>query len=235
METRRPNEDAVFRRALEGSECPPLEELAMAAEGIEVPGAAGLREHATACAKCAAELDLLREFEAAVPRRDEWSDVRWIERRMKDPLPVPAWWERFIALPQLGSLAAAAAALLLIVGGATQFWPVREPTLGQSKAWAPVLRSSAVVGLKPAGDVTSRPEELSWAPVAGASRYEVSLMEVDGVELWHASTAEARAKLPSPVAAKIVPAKTLVWVVNAFNAVGERIAVSGKQKFRLSI
>ena len=62
-------------------------------------------------------------------------------------------------------------------------------------------------------------------------RYEARLLEVDGAEL--AETAENRIELPAAVRARVVPAKTLLCQVLAFDASGHRVGQSETVRFRL--
>jgi hypothetical protein len=59
------------------------------------------------------------------------------------------------------------------------------------------------------------------------------MMEVDRAELWNSQTATSRIDLPGSVEALIVPAKTLLVQVAAFDAAGSKIAESEPVRFRL--
>jgi hypothetical protein len=95
-------------------------------------------------------------------------------------------------------------------------------------------RSMAVALRAPVGDVTVVPERLQWEPVDGASRYRVRLAEVDRHEIWSAETSDTSIAIPDSVRAQVVPGKTLVWQVTAYNAAGAPIADSDPQRFRLA-
>src|SRR6185295_11870454 len=85
----------------------------------------------------------------------------------------------------------------------------------------------------PVGDQAAVPTRLQWQPVSGASRYRVRLTEVDRHEIWSSDTMDSAIDLPPDVRARIVPGKTLVWQVTAYNASNAPIAESDAERFRL--
>jgi hypothetical protein len=96
-----------------------------------------------------------------------------------------------------------------------------------------VLRSGAFDVIAPAGDIREVPQEIRWQPVAGAVQYEVRLLEVDRHELWKTTASNPQADVPSQVRAMIVPSKTLLIQVVAFDGAGRRIAAAEPERFRL--
>jgi hypothetical protein len=87
--------------------------------------------------------------------------------------------------------------------------------------------------IAPSGNLRRAPSEIRWQAAPNAVRYEARLLEVDGAELWKAETAENRIEFPAAVRARVVPAKTLLCQVSAFDASGHRVAQSEAVRFRL--
>jgi hypothetical protein len=108
-----------------------------------------------------------------------------------------------------------------------------EPTLDGVAPQGTAYRAVRVEGLAPLGDLDAAPVQLAWRPVTAATRYDVSLSEVDGNVLWQGSTADTVASLPPAVTARLVPAKTVTWSVTARSAGGEMLAESGLLRFRV--
>ena len=133
-----------------------------------------------------AELSLLREFQQ--PRMEtaqESADVDWILARInKKPASVQtSWWRSWFGSPAYAAMAAAAAVLVLAVG--VEWRPgAAIPKVIED---GPVRAGSGVVDIVTprAGDVDTAPAEAQWKSVAGAVRYEVALVEVDGTVVGH--------------------------------------------------
>jgi hypothetical protein len=96
-----------------------------------------------------------------------------------------------------------------------------------------VLRAHNVVVVAPAGDVREAPREIRWQATPGAVRYQVRLLEVDGSDLWQSETDSEHVDVPSDIAARIVPAKTLLVRVSALDAAGRKLAESEAVRFRV--
>ena len=96
-----------------------------------------------------------------------------------------------------------------------------------------VFRSNAIIVTAPSGDIRQAPSEIRWQTDPGAAKYEVRLLEVDGTELWRTATAESAVQLPALIRARIVPAKTLLCQVLAFDATGRQVAISDEVRFRV--
>ena len=96
-----------------------------------------------------------------------------------------------------------------------------------------VLRSGSFALLSPAGDLQERPKEIVWEKVPQASSYQIHLLAVDGSEVWKATTADTRMELPASVREQIVPAKTLLAEITAFDSSGAQVGATGQVRFRL--
>jgi hypothetical protein len=226
----------LLRAALgPGNDCPPVEQL----ERLAATDPAGLKQHVDACAYCRTELDLLHKFQAAEPScPTEAADLEAIagqlRARGRDILkPRRHWWQDLFAggwmRPAFGI-----AALLLIAVVNIEVRRSSHPALNPVNGAADVYRSHSLTALAPSGDLNAAPHEFHWERVDGAARYQLRLMEVDGNELWQASTSDTRLAIPSDVASGIVPAKTLTWQVAAMDSADRKIAESDIVRFRLA-
>ena len=237
----RPPDDELLAAALAGAkDCPPLEDLERLLTG-EAP--ASLQRHVDACAHCRTELQMLRSFtENEIPDRDR-AAVEAIAARLRvtssalaSRLTVeehPSWWRRILAVRWLTPAAAALAVALVVGGAAIELKLRRQPSLDTSTGGTEVLRSSTIAILSPMGDLQEKPHEIRWEAVANAAQYRVRILEADRVDLWTAKTTAPRIDLPSRVESLIVPAKTLLVQVGAFDAAGRKIAESEVTRFRV--
>jgi hypothetical protein len=237
-------ERRLFKAAFEpGNSCPPAAQLEqLLIEGSTPPAA--LAAHVESCAFCRTEVRLLREFEAGAPRETETAAVQLIATRLRErsneifqPNTAPVdvkepWWRLFWRTPWFSPAALAAAAIVVVVAVGLQT-RISQPVLHPPGAEPEVLRSNAIVVTAPAGDVGQAPSEIRWQPAPGAATYKVRLLEVDGQELWNTETAEGAVQLPGAVRARIVPAKTLLWQVSAFDKTGHQVAISDTVRFRV--
>lgn len=218
-----------------GPSCLPLERLAETLTAAEAAHVAG-------CARCQTERDLFAAYEANEPVEGEGLAVEWIAAQTKRRLAAaqPGAARPVVSAPAaaprttwgLPSWALMAASVAIIVGGAALLvTPDRrlEPGAGGGD----VYRTARVEITGPAGEVTEAPTQLVWTAVPGAVQYEVRLSEVDGTELWRVTTSSPAVPVPSEVRARALPAKTLVWQVNAKDAQGRTIAESGATGFRV--
>jgi hypothetical protein len=96
-----------------------------------------------------------------------------------------------------------------------------------------VTRSLAITVRGPLGELDEAPPRLEWQAVDGAARYQARVFEVDRTELWSMSTTVADVDLPDRVRGSLVPGRTFVWDVTAYDASGAAIAESGQQSFRI--
>jgi hypothetical protein len=160
-----------------------------------------------------------------------------LERRMSEivgsvPIEEPPW-RRWLLLGVFRGAAAVASVLLLVVGG-FYLLTTKAPHLPTTVSTGnEVARSLSVKVRRPVGDQVQAPNRLEWLAVAGAAQYRVRLMEVDRREVWSTSTAATAVELPADARVVIVPRKTLLWDVTAYDAPGRPIAESGAQSFRL--
>ena len=87
--------------------------------------------------------------------------------------------------------------------------------------------------MSPIGDLREKPAEIRWEAAPNATRYRVRITEVDRTELWSQETTTPRVDLPTSVQDLIVPAKTLLIQIAAFEANGGKVAESETVRFRL--
>jgi hypothetical protein len=175
-------------------------------------------------------LALFRSFESCEVDAGERAAVDYIVRRLRSPQSVP-WWRRLLAFGtpvRLGGFAVATAALLLTFDLSTQ-WQARRTILppGQQDD---VLRSSAVRGILPQGEVAVFPPVIRWEPVPGATLYTVSLTEVDRNVIFHKNVTTSVLDVPPDVLKLIVPGKTVLLEITASDASGKQISQSGTTK-----
>lgn len=223
-------ERQLFRAALDrGRDCPPLEQLERLLETGENPWAT----HVESCAYCHTELTLLRRFQSAEVTEAEEEPIRRIAGRMRSPIPAGGpWWKALWQMPWLRPAAVAAAGVAALVAIGVQ-WRPSQPVLHAPTRSDEVLRSNRIGILSPAGDLRQVPHEIQWQPAPSAVRYQVRLLEVDGTELWKAESTATRIDLPASVRVRIVPAKTLLCQVTAFDGAGQTVAESNAVRFRL--
>jgi hypothetical protein len=193
-------------------------------------------EHLAACAVCRTEIGLFQEFHAGTVRAGEANDVAWISARLKDQAAAARgeirqrWWHRLLAAPLMPRVAVAMATVLLMVSAALWLRQPGEPGFRPSPG-EDVMRSQAIAFAEPIGDVPSVPTEFRWVEVQGAAKYQLRVMEVDGVVVWEAGANRAFVEMPLPVRDLLQPGKTLIWEVAAMDTGGKVIA-SGRQTFR---
>jgi hypothetical protein len=225
-------EPRIWQAALgPGGDCPPIEQLENLAESGSTP-------HVDSCAYCQTQLQMLREFQSASPRAGEQEAVRTIAARLRTrsdeilPAPKDSWWAAFWRSRWLSPAALALASLLVVIAFRLQP-PGGPPVLHPPDPSREILRSNAISILAPVGDLQRVPFEISWQPAPSAVKYQARVLEVDGTELWRAETSVNRIELPAALRARIVPAKTLLCQVVAFDAAGRAVADSQTVRFRL--
>jgi hypothetical protein len=182
-------------------------------------------QHLAGCASCQAERRLLQEFEDARAGADDKAvrDIAAGLRRRRAGKAAQAWVPAWFQV---------AAVLALTTAVGYGLWD-REPALRAPSTDAPVYRSPSIETGGPDGDVSTAPVSFEWQPLDGAVRYAVTVREVDGTELWSASSAEPLVPIPPDVQLKMQPGKTLLWEVAAFTARGEVAARSTLRRFRV--
>ena len=226
-----------------GKDCPAVEQL----EPLLDPNTGAvspISRHVASCPRCQTELELMRQFQAGAVRESEAEAIRLIIERLqtrskeifrasKSQAEVrKTWWQALWNPPRFGQAALVLSGVVLAAVLSLQLRN-RPPALRPSTPDQEVLRSNAISVIAPIGDIAQPPNEVRWQAVPNASKYEVQLLEVDGAELWKAETMRDRIEFPSPVRARIVPAKTLMCRVSAFDSSGHRIAESEAVRFRL--
>jgi hypothetical protein len=240
MRNREPD-DELFAAALSGAkDCPPLEDL----ERLLNEGAPGpLKLHVDGCPYCQTELQMLRAFTSSEVAEHERAAVSSIAAQLKSrsseiirPRTAveerQSWWKLILAMRWMTPAAATVAIVLLVAGAAFELRHGRQPLLNTRIGSTEVLRSSSVAILSPVGDLREKPTEIRWEATPNAARYQVRIMEVDRAELWSGETTGARIDIPTKVETLIVPSKTLLVQVGAFDVVGRKIGESEPVRFR---
>ncbi|HEY3838473.1 MAG TPA: hypothetical protein VGL72_17960 [Bryobacteraceae bacterium] len=237
-------ERRTLARALApGKDCPPIEKLEVCIESDTAP--ADLAHHLESCAYCRTELELMRSFYA--PPRDEAEAeiVRAIAERLHSPRQPAreerqAWWKtvfhaRWWSLNGLSPALMGAACILIAVAAGLQWRNSNRQHLFHvtNPPDQEILRSGAINILSPSGDVKAIPDRIQWEAAPGAAQYRVSILEVDHNPLWSASTPLNQLELPASVKAQIVPAKTILVQVVAFDSSNQKLAESDFVRFRL--
>jgi hypothetical protein len=244
MPDKEPSEKQIVQSALgPGDDCLPVEQL----EQFVIEGStpvAPLPEHVQCCTYCQTQVQLLREFHAGTPRQTETEAVRLITSRLRarsneifqaERVPVEVrepWWRAIWRAPWLSPVALALAGIFVVVALGLQMRNA-PPGLRLPHPDREVLRSNTISVIAPSGDIRQVPSEIQWQAAPNAVRYEARLFEVDGVELWKAETPQNRIELPAAVRARVIPAKTLLCQVLAFDALGHRVGQSETVRFRL--
>ena len=210
-------------------DCLPLDDLV---QRLEAPAGAEERvhceQHLAQCTYCASQVALFRGFQSDEPLPQERAALQHIVSRLRknSPAAPQRWWSRLLKARFLAPAAIGlAAASVLIVANLNH---------GVNNLEAPVdtvIRSNQITATSPVGEITRRPSQLSWQPVAGAANYDVRILEVDRTEIWRATTTSAVIPIPSEVVNRIVPSKKLLWEVTALDGSGNAIASSGMRSF----
>jgi len=242
MPDREKQELEILRAALERTkDCPLSEELACLLDG---QAESQVAEHVESCAWCQTEIKLLQSFEAADVSYREAEDVRRVNELLQArsgeifrvprtaPAPRPSWWQSLFARPWRSPAVLAMAAVLVLVAVGLEWRRNAPPTLGPVGG-SDVLRSGALKVVAPTGDLQQAPQEIQWEAVPGATRYEVRLLEVDRTEMWKTETSELRVALPKAMEARIVPGKTILCQVAAYDSGGRKLSESEPVPFRI--
>jgi hypothetical protein len=189
--------------------------------------------HVRGCARCEAELTLWQSFDEARPAADEGAAVQWIvselKRRREPDAARRAHRGWFVWRPLVGL-----AAVLLAIGGGFLFRNP-EPQLAQPTASPHRYRTETIKVVGPTGDLSSAPPALSWVALTHAVEYDVQVLEIDQTRLWSTTVRDARVELPQAVLARVLPGKTLHWLVTARDQSGRQIGESGTQSFRVVV
>jgi hypothetical protein len=194
------------------------------------------QRHLDGCSRCQTELRLWQEFQSseAVDAAEAADLTTELARRLAAADPV----RRSAGSAAAGGGSAgswrrwAAAAVVVLAAGLIYGILDREPALTPGTG-APVYRGGAVELVSPRGDVDSKPARLEWREVTSAVRYDVRVFEVDGTELWSASSPVAGLAIPPDVAAMLLPGKTVSWDVSAVGQDGVVLIRSAREQFRV--
>jgi hypothetical protein len=208
--------------------------------------------HLAQCSRCQTELALLMSFESSEPLPDEGAGVAWISARLEQRLGLikgsrtprkvepseqaGSWISQLFARPRSWWLVPVAAALIIAAVGIGFLHRSREPQLRADAGNGPVVyRSQEIEVIAPAGEVPDAPKMLQWKAFAGASRYKVSIMEVDQEPLWSGETSDLVLTIPAAVRARMLPRKPLLWRVTAMDSQGRTLASSQMQRFSVQL
>ena len=89
--------------------------------------------------------------------------------------------------------------------------------------------------MEPDGTLADLPRAFRWLPVEEAQYYVVKLFEVDRTEVWSGRTSELALEIPRTVQELVVPGKTLLWQVAAYDKSGNLLARSDRLEFRRAV
>jgi hypothetical protein len=206
--------------------------------------------HVATCARCQAELALLREFEASKPLPDEGAAVTWIASEMERRLEqirrpgsatqqsspeVASWFTRIFRTGSMRWLlpvtAIALMAITSVIVGRLRKEPRLQANLGSGTS---IYRSQQLDVVSPVGELSSAPKELQWKAVDKAAKYKVDVMEVDHALLWSSETNYTFVTIPALTQAKMLPGKPVLWQVTALDNQGRVLAVSQVQRFSVA-
>lgn len=238
---------STFKAALTATpECLTLQELERLAEDPSPK-----HPHLAACARCQAELALLKEFEASSSLPNEGAAVTWISAQLDrnlDQIKNPGAVSRntqsstatgwFSALFRVGTgrwlvpvtaVVVVAAASVIVLRTSKQ--PELHANLGSGPA---VYRSQQVEVVSPIGELARTPNSLQWKGFPGAAEYKVEVMEVDRAPLWAGKTNDTSFTIPNATRAKMLPGKSVLWQVTALDSQGRTLAVSQLQRFSVA-
>jgi hypothetical protein len=229
--------DLVARATQKASDCLPIDQLeAIAANGEASESA---RFHVANCAHCQRETALLSQFLNAEPTAAELDAVRHIERQLnanpswkaeESSKPALPWWKALFAKP-LGQFAVAGVAAMLAIG-----LYVQNPSGtggGSGVTGEDVVRSTAIEGIEPAGDVPQAPQQIRWTATRQAASYRLRLLDVDGVALWQTASTAPQVDIPAATRALMLNKKTLFWKIEALDAKGAPLAQSPQTPIRV--
>lgn len=203
--------------------------------------------HVSQCVRCQAEVALLKQFEADEPLPDEGAAVAWINARLESrlseiksearqsPFRAGSWLHRLLPQQRLWKFVPVAAAMAIAIGAAILLYPKKEPDLRAGlDTSAPVFRSQEVELLGASGAVSQTPTTLEWKAFPGASRYKVSIMEVDHSVLWDVETSTTSVTIPQATRDKMLASKPILWQVVALDLQGKVLASSQSHRFVVS-
>lgn len=226
-----------------GSACATIEQLAASLEEPEATPSA-IREHLKSCGHCQSELAMLSAFVAG--GNEDSNELRQVTAQLRartramaestlNTADSKSWWRRFLAVGWLAPVGLGMAAVLIVAGGMlNRKERLSQPDLKSAVPAGPeVYRSGEFALLNLSGDLAEPPATLRWESVSEASRYEVTLREVDRTELWKSQTEATHIEIPVSVRQKIVPAKTVFFEVIAYDTSGQKVGDTGLVHMRV--
>lgn len=226
--------DAALR-AGEGCATPERIAAALAGELAEAERRA-LMAHAEGCAACAAEVALAREYFEAAASASEVEDVLarlpespYAARPMAKVLPMRS---RRPAAFRPATWAAAASVLLAVALG----WVAlrdRGPASLPDRPVTDVVRGGRIEITTSLGALSEAPATIAWREVAGAARYRVEILGVDGEPVAAAETTVPHWSVPSESRAALETFVAYRVRVVALDSAGAELAASPAAELRL--
>jgi len=215
-------------------DCPSTEEWAAY---LEQPADSAQRrafdQHRGTCAACEAEIAMLAAFLDAQPVHDEAADLAYIKSKLSANTgqPAPPWWTKLFAPNTFRTWAFAAVALVAVAVGiqyrSGTLPPVAQETGGGMRA------IPSITGLTPSGDLPEPPKQFSWQPVPAAASYQLTILAVDGTELYRCPSTAQSSCSPTPPQDVFLPLRTVQVRVTALDQSGKQIAVSPDTPLRV--
>jgi len=194
---------------------------------------------------------MLRAFQSNDPLPDEGAAVAWItsslERRLDEiksgkksgmrhtaGSPKAGWLGHLLSPSNFRWAMLASSAVAVAVVGFLWLRTSQEPELRADAGSGPAIyRSIEVEVLTQTGTLDRMPQTLKWKPVAGASRYKVTFMEIDKVPFSEMTTNDFSVTTPGSAIDKLKVGKPLLWQVAALDAQDRVIASSQMERISL--
>ena len=224
-----------MRRALEQTaDCPVLDEL------TAEPRSSAVDAHVKGCGHCQNEMAMFSEFSLAEVKPEEAGDVQWVAAKTAAKVKAatsPAPWWKTIFAPQLIKQASFSLAALLMVASGV-FYVSRtstEPAFPGETPTASTLRANSIQLTEPLEDINSAPSSFQWQELTNCSDYQVIVSEVDRMQIWSSRTTKSGILIPEQLMKQVLPGKTLLWKVIAYDAAGRQLAESETRKFRVVV
>lgn len=232
--------DAIRTAVAAGTDCLTPAQLDECLAHPESP----LFAHVHSCPRCSTDLALLHSFEESAPLPQEGAAVSWITAQLERS---PAYKEKAgrpnrSAEPVKGRLIgflprfASAFALIAVVAVGMMFYKAQrtsEPGIQGPLGSSDTYRSGGLEILEPVGDIAQLPSAVRWEPVANASKYKVTLMEVDKSILWSRTSNDNLVTITAELANKIQDRKPILLEVEAEDSNGRVLAKSSLVRFRV--
>jgi hypothetical protein len=198
--------EALYRSATahgDAAGCPAAETLAAAAaSALGVAEREALAAHVARCSTCAEDLRLLAKLRPV---------VEGAAGRLPEPRPAAGWWP--LPFPAGRRTAFAALALVAVAAVSLVVW---QAARSRTAPPAPVDRSrqEATVATSPPhrAVLADPPAALSWAAVAGATGYRVTLYDFESTPIWESPPlAEPSVALPDEVRGRLGRGRPVLW------------------------